>query len=49
MIANVILWPADVSAREGICYGWTRPLVCVAGVLPPGNRLVRTLAACPLY
>ncbi|KAI0363975.1 Gpi1-domain-containing protein [Pilatotrama ljubarskyi] len=28
------LWPADLPPSEGICYGWTRPLLLVAGIIP---------------
>lgn len=33
-MVTVVLWPSDVSTCEGICYGWTGPLTCVAGVIP---------------
>ncbi|RDX42865.1 Gpi1-domain-containing protein [Lentinus brumalis] len=33
-MVTVVIWPSDVSTCEGICYGWTGPLTCVAGVIP---------------
>ncbi|KAI0772949.1 Gpi1-domain-containing protein [Trametes elegans] len=33
MKATTVLWPADVLPCEGICYGWRRPLLLVAGVV----------------
>ena len=39
-MAPLILWPVDLIASQGICYGWKRPLVCVAGVLPTEDRTV---------
>ncbi|TBU25742.1 N-acetylglucosaminyl transferase component-domain-containing protein [Dichomitus squalens] len=32
-MSAVVLWPADLTDLEGICYGWKQPLVCVAGVI----------------
>ncbi|KAM5536827.1 hypothetical protein V8D89_009545 [Ganoderma adspersum] len=37
-MAPLVLWPVDLIAPQGICYGWKRPLVCVAGVLPTQDR-----------
>ena len=39
-MASLVLWPADLIAPQGVCYGWKRPLVCVAGVLPTEDRTV---------
>ena len=36
----IVLWPVDLQAPEGVFYGWTRPLVCVAGALPTTDRAV---------
>ncbi|OSD00521.1 Gpi1-domain-containing protein [Trametes coccinea BRFM310] len=33
-----VLWPSDLStSSRGVCYGWERPLLLVAGVLPVGE------------
>ena len=32
MTPTIVFWPVDVR-HDGICYGWSQPLVCVAGVL----------------
>ncbi|PIL29188.1 hypothetical protein GSI_09237 [Ganoderma sinense ZZ0214-1] len=37
-MAPPVLWPVDLIAPEGICYGWKRPLICIAGVLPIHDR-----------
>ncbi|KAI0672228.1 N-acetylglucosaminyl transferase component-domain-containing protein [Trametes maxima] len=34
MKTTTVLWPSDLSPCEGICYGWTQPLLLVAGVVP---------------
>jgi hypothetical protein len=30
---TTVFWPDDVYAA-GICYGWSEPCICIAGVLP---------------
>ncbi|EIW53284.1 Gpi1-domain-containing protein [Trametes versicolor FP-101664 SS1] len=34
----IVLWPSDLLLSEGICYGWTSPLLVVAGVLRPSSH-----------
>ncbi|KAI0357672.1 Gpi1-domain-containing protein [Trametes cingulata] len=34
MHSTTILWPADLPPSEGICFGWTRPLLLVASIVP---------------
>ncbi|CDO68621.1 hypothetical protein BN946_scf184996.g52 [Trametes cinnabarina] len=31
---TTVLWPSDLPASRGICYGWKRPLLLVAGIVP---------------
>ncbi|KAH9903313.1 N-acetylglucosaminyl transferase component-domain-containing protein [Cubamyces lactineus] len=39
--AVTVLWPSDVSPRAGFCYGWLRPLIIVAGILPQDDLGMR--------
>ncbi|KAI0767286.1 N-acetylglucosaminyl transferase component-domain-containing protein [Fomes fomentarius] len=39
MKTTVVLWPTDLSTQQGVCYGWTKPLICVAGMVPISERL----------
>jgi hypothetical protein len=32
MTPTVVFWPVDVR-HDGVCYGWSQPMLCVAGVL----------------
>jgi hypothetical protein len=32
MMTLTIFWPTDVN-DDGFCYGWDKPMICVAGVL----------------
>ncbi|KAI0753342.1 N-acetylglucosaminyl transferase component-domain-containing protein [Daedaleopsis nitida] len=44
MKASIVLWPTDLSPEHGICYGWSQPLLCVAGILPLSEQLEADLA-----
>ncbi|KAI0332188.1 Gpi1-domain-containing protein [Cubamyces sp. BRFM 1775] len=35
---NTVLWPSDLPPCGGLCYGWTQPLVLVAGIVPHNDR-----------
>ncbi|KAI0634356.1 Gpi1-domain-containing protein [Trametes polyzona] len=34
MSAKTVLWPSDLPPSNGICYGWTQPLLVVADIIP---------------
>ncbi|KAI0649851.1 N-acetylglucosaminyl transferase component-domain-containing protein [Trametes meyenii] len=51
MKTTTVLWPSDLSPCEGVCYGWTQPLLLVAGVVPDlegkhGVEHIQQLVAC---
>ncbi|KAH9936698.1 Gpi1-domain-containing protein [Amylocystis lapponica] len=36
--STLIFWPDIPVFEDGFCYGWTDPLICVAGIVPAGTR-----------
>ncbi|KAJ2974413.1 hypothetical protein NUW54_g11898 [Trametes sanguinea] len=54
---TTVLWPSDIPPTPvGICYGWTKPLLLVAGVVPAGdgqeeqvNELIASAIALPQW
>ncbi|KAI8989047.1 N-acetylglucosaminyl transferase component-domain-containing protein [Trametes punicea] len=45
MRATTVLWPSDLPSCSGICYGWKRPLILVAGVVPAEDEEDETVRA----